>query len=309
VTDGRSRPRFEVFHGEAHPAEARVYVRAVGEQLHGAELTGTVHGPISRRARTLPSRFTLRDLGMDPGTAPRHSRLGEAILLDAAYWLPQLPNVYEVEVRLRLGCGTDIHEKRLLGICPLASRGRDLVLAGRRWVLRGSRCTAEYVTDEAVWHGFRDTSTAIVVDQPDDVLCERASREGVLLVASLVTLRDSWSTCARELDRLARWPAVRFAILPVDVPEEDLGLQRFGNMILAQRVPAGRAARPAPWARVLLCEGTDVDGLVQCAGGGSVPVVAFRPAAQPESPRSVRAGCDRLQRDLAPLVDLAGYVT
>jgi hypothetical protein len=301
--------KLELFHGEVHPAEARVYVRAFGERLDDSVLGGTVMGPFSRSAHTLPSRFALRDLGMVTASAPKRCRLAEAILQDPSYWLPQLPNCYDVDVQLRRGGDVVYDEKRLLGICPLGTRGRDLVLNGRRWVLRGSRCGLDLLADEKVWKSFRDSSTAVIVDQPHDVLCERASRDGVLLVAHVTAPLDSWQPCVDELDRLARWPAVRFAVLHEGIPAESLAWHRFGNVILAQHVPARKDMRAASWAQILLCEGTDVHDLAHRAADISLPVVALRTAKRPVWADGVRTECDRLQRDLAPYIDLAGYFT
>lgn len=301
--------RLELFYGEAHPAEARVYVRARGESMECAELAGTVIGPFNRTAHTLPARFVLRDLGLEGSGAPERRRLAQAILPDPSYWLPQVPNCYDVELQLRWGSSVVLEERRLLGVCPLGTRGRDLFLAGRRWVLRGTRCGLDALANETIWKSFRETSTAIAVDQPDDILCERASREGVLLVANVAAPSCAVQHYVDELDRLARWPAARIAILPGDLPAEILTSHRFGNVIFAQHVPARQVVRPARWAQLMVCEGADVHDLARRAVDSSLPVVALRATEQVVSAHGVRTECDRLQRDLAPYVDLAGYLT
>jgi hypothetical protein len=276
--------------------------------LESAELAGTISGPFSRYARTLPARAALRDKGLAISASGERGRLADAILPDPCYWLPQSPYCYAVQIELRKSSTALWQEQRLLGICPLGTIGRNLLMAGRRWVLRGALCPASALAEKTVWHDLRESSTAILVDRPSDAICEEASHEGVLLVARIASATGTPQPWLDELDRLARWPAVKIVVWDVDLPMDSLISYRQRNVILAQRFAYGVAVRPAPWAQVAVCEGHDVKELAQRAAACSLPVVAFRPAQQFVSVREARAACDRLQRELAPDVDLAGYL-
>jgi hypothetical protein len=58
-------------------------------------LSGTLRGPYCETARTLPAEFAFRDLG------PQQTGLAEAIVPDPCVWSPELPHLYQVEVKAR----------------------------------------------------------------------------------------------------------------------------------------------------------------------------------------------------------------
>lgn len=288
------KSRLEIFFGAAAPTEARVYV-----QLHGAvepdtQLAGTLHGPFSKLARTLPARVSLVDLG--PGPTP----LAQAVVPDPCFWTPESPFYYTVEVEVRRAGQAVETAQRMLGIRPLAVDGRDLRLAARRFVVRG--VFEADSTDEklANWHVAGAARYAIA---PDDALCAAASEEGVLLLAAVEGPPHTWQ---RELDRLAQWPAVGTAIVPDKQLPADL--KRPRNLLLAQEWTENDAPPSAPWADLVVCPADQIARLTETGRRLSIPVVAVRRLAAPLPIDVARTECDRLQRDLAPYGNLAGYI-
>ncbi|MEX0938884.1 MAG: hypothetical protein WDZ59_13565 [Pirellulales bacterium] len=280
-----------VFFGDASPAAANVYAQASGDLPPDARLTGSVGGPTCAYARTLAATMPLRDRG--PGPTP----LAEAIVPDPCFWTPELPYLYQVDVELRRGEQLIARQRHLLGIRPLAVRGSDLRLAGTRWVLRGAMRDAVDERPLAAWHA---AGAAMLVTNPDDALCDEASRVGVLVIARLSGDRAS---CEQELARVARWPAVGVAVLD----EWDGQAPRPRNLLLAQRRDATDNEPVAPWADLALCEGGSADDLIRFVRECRVPCLTRRRGGPYESIQEARRACDLLQRDLAPHADPCGF--
>src|SRR5690606_27230507 len=118
----------------------------------------------------------------------------------------------------------------------------------------------ERVGDLAPWH---ETSTAVVVKRPSDMLCEAASRLGVLVVAEL----DDPDLA--EIRRLGRWPAVGLISLPGGCQFNAKTVAH--NMLLAERLGD---AQPAAWAHVVICEAPP--GGVWKPPQSVLPVIAAR---------------------------------
>jgi hypothetical protein len=176
-------------------------------------------------------------------------------------------------------------------------RGDDLRLADKRWVLRGAMSDA---VEEQSLEGWHEAGAAMLVSSPDDAICERASRIGVLLIARLSGDR---SHCEQELDRVTSWPAVGVAVLE----HWDAQLPRPRNLLLAQRCEAPDNEPIAPWADLVLCEGGSADDLIRFVRECHVPCLARRPGGPYASVDEARRACDLLQRDLAPHADPCGF--
>jgi hypothetical protein len=292
-TAGELADRLEIFFGAASEAMCRVYARLenIGSDLQPT-LTGTLTGPTCRYAETLPAVFSFVDRG------PGRALLAEAVVPEPCFWTPAMPHLYRAEVQRRQADTVLAQVERTFGIRPLGASGRRLIYAGKGWVLRGAAADELPKTELEVWH---DAETAMLARDPDDALCETASRVGVLLVAELET------PDIRAIRRLSRWPAV--GVICFTGPDAPDGLAQLGhNAILAQRFAAGEPLAPAPWAEAAICQvttaGTLPGGFADCP----VPIVAIRPAETLQSVAAGRAGCDRLQRDLAPGGQFAGYI-
>ena len=94
----------EIFARDVSDVEGYVYARFVSPsdvadqpRNEPIQLTGTLKGPYCKRARTLPTEFVFRDLG------PEQVGLAEAIVSDPCVWSPELPHLYQADVKARQG--------------------------------------------------------------------------------------------------------------------------------------------------------------------------------------------------------------
>lgn len=296
--------QISVFFGQADAARARVYARLECFGLPAdCKLTGTVRGPLSRYARTLAADVPLRPRpAMEAGDGAE-PLLAEATVPDPCFWSPETPYMYEVRVELNCGGQPLGATHRLLGIRTLGAHGGRLMWEGCHWVLRGVAAAAvEPPAELAEW---RECGAAMIVKQPDDALCEEASRVGVLLAPRL---SGNGRAIISQLRRLARWPAVGLALLepseplPVEGSSELLGAVR--NVVLVARGDAAPGLAP-PWAQARIT-------LEQNALNCEQPVIVQRVIDSAGPLLELRHECDALQRDLAAAFSdarrLVGYV-
>jgi hypothetical protein len=285
--------KVELFFGEGHDAIAHVYARLRGTAPEAElQLSGRLTGPSCLYAETLPATFSFVDRG------PGNSLLAEALVPEPCFWTPDMPHAYRAILELRRQGTVVAAAERILGLRTLGSSGRKLIYDGKRWVLRGV-CRDELpALPLASW---READAAMVVRNPDNALCQEASRIGVLIVAQLDTAD------AGEIRRLSRWPAVGIVTFP---PQPTIDLKGLAhNLLLAERFEAGRPVVPSPWAELTICVANTREELANLITGCSLPVIATRIAGEPLA--TVVAGrtlCDRLQRDLAGPVDVSGYI-
>ena len=95
----------EVFAKDVNDIEGYVYAQYKGAldgndaamQYEPITLRGTLTGPYCKRAQTLPTEFTFRDLG------PAKFGLAEVVVPDPCTWSPDLPHLYQVDVEARRG--------------------------------------------------------------------------------------------------------------------------------------------------------------------------------------------------------------
>ncbi|MCH8923371.1 MAG: hypothetical protein IIA67_09530 [Planctomycetes bacterium] len=294
----------EIFTGQTTPTESRVYARlASGGLPDGCTLGGWIYGPSCEYARTLPAKISLHDLGDGDGL------LAEAVVPDACCWTPRLPFLYDVTVRLRRGEEVLAEVQRPFGIRTLGARGRDLLLEGKRFVIRGGGGWRQSVAmpqsnawEPRLWH---DSTMAMLVDSPSDELCRQADISGVLLIARLAGRSDD---AAARLRRLGCFASVAVVILDDEAARgENIGKPRSG-ILLAQQIRAGGSFDLPPWADVIVCDLSQADAGEFDISQVTCPVLMYRGADSPTSPQQARAACDQLQRDLAPLGQFAGYL-
>jgi hypothetical protein len=284
--------------GSMNNMEARVHA-VLDRPVDGEwQLAGRVIGPRCEFARTLPATIALQSVPWTSGMKC------VATVPDPCFWTPDLPMLYDVRVELRRdGELVDLVE-RPLAIRALVPRGRDLFLGAKRWVIRGARQSAAPDSPLSAWC---EAGAAMLVDNLDEKLADEAARLGVPLVA-MIRAKSTDSVTA-ELQRLARFPAVIIAAIDAaaDLPG-DIGLAAIDIRRAAYcRAEAVPPALPV-WACMLLCESADAGAIARAAAGRDYPVIALRPIGQAVDIAIARAACDKLQADLAPQVDLAGYI-
>ncbi len=256
-------------------------------------LHGTLDGPHCMHARTLPTVFRLHPR-RDPGGAS-----AELLITDPCYWTPALPFLYILVVEVERPDGSLSTVSQTVGLRRWHADGANLRLERKRIVLRGAAvsATGETTLDEA-----RLREAALVVRNPKENFCKEASRQGVALVADF---RGRDRDVAATLRRCAWEPAVMLAL----VDDAAATFDAVPSQLLGRVVRAGEDAVSGdrPWASVLAVElDADERPLAWLAACGK-PVIAIRRSAGPSQIGTARDACDRLQAELAPEFNLAGY--
>jgi hypothetical protein len=301
--------KLEVFYGAADPAAAQVYVRWSG--MRGTEasrltLTGTVRGPFSHLARTLPATVPLADQG------PGEGLLARAVLPDPCYWMPGAPYLYHVQAEARDGERGIAQADRTLGIRPLGVAGRRFRLAGKGWTLRAIHRDLVGQDDADELAAWRELGAAMIARSPADELCRQASQQGVLLVADCRSGDE-----VAEIRRLAQWPAVGMMMLsgqasseydlrtdePRGLARNVLFVQEVTREVVPQLLPEGQRS-PARWAHCLMADADGGDLLG--SAGWTLPALAARRIKAPLPLADARAACDALQAELAVRTEIAG---
>jgi hypothetical protein len=286
----------DIFFGDANAAETRVYARLRSRTDPARhQLAGTLVGPYCRYSQTLPATIPFVDIG--PGETP----LAQAIVPDPCFWTPELPFLYRAKIEVRRGGSIVDVIERPFGIRPLGARGRRFYYEGKPWVLRGAYQEQAHANELG---DFRAAAAAMFVDNPDDELCSAASEQGVLLLARV--LGDA-ATTLETVERLARHAAVGFIVIGDKMPAH-ANLRRLApNVVFVQQID-DFGHRASSWAHAGLCRLGRVDDRLEFLANTMLPVIAFRPEPATLSIAQRRALCDALQRDMAGLSEIAGYM-
>lgn len=283
-------PRIEAVLGRADDMRAEVYVRLVGAAEGTRQaIRGTLSGPRCTLATTLPTALRLEDLG---GTPP----VARGILTEPSYWTPEMPNLYRLEAEADDSGAAIARVDRLIGLRRLGVRGRSLWLDGRRWVPRGVALPA---TDFDAAQ-LRAAAVAAVIDEPPEAVRAAADSAGVAVVA-VVDPAASADQIVAKITEWAQHPSVMLAVLPRDRGAHAAAIgQLKGTMLVGLTVDGAAPPKPVP---------AGVDCLVVQLPEGALPHAAWRDrappvplvACRPAGPAAEisRAGCDRLQADLA----------
>lgn len=298
-----SAPRIDVILGRCDDMRAEVYVRATGlpPTAEPPVVGGTLSGPESRLAITLPTAARLVDLGPGPaarltgGDGDSQAALARSILTEPGYWTPELPHRYRLVAEVRAEGEVIAVCDRLVGLRRLGVRGRSLWLEGRRWVPRGVVCSADAIDPRL----FRESLAAVVLDNPTEAVCAAADEDGVAIIARC---GDDVVACCL---RWAQHASVMLAVLPRGMPAARVAavitaIRPFrGTMLVGLEVDGDTPPPPVP-------EG--IDCMVMSLATGAVPNEAWREppavpvlASRPASGglRERRMACDLLQADLA----------
>ena len=285
----------ELHLAQATEAAARVLLRAApGSSV--ARVQGTIHGPTSAYARTLPAEYAL--------SAAAHGEGGEwlasAVIPDPCYWTSELPFLYEMRLTATLADGGAQDGSHAIGLRRAEIHGANLRVERRRTVLRGAVCGDAAASD---LDAARGVEAALIVAEPTPTLLQRASEIGVTLIPDL---RRVGGALLPKLLEHTWYPAIAVVLLdervdgefrpPRDVPIcQVMSATTDGNKPVARwarlvGVELGPGERPPAW-------------LASCGK----PVIAIRRGEPYAGYYQARAACDRLQAELAPEFDLAGY--
>lgn len=288
---------FDVFFGETTSAHARVYARLPrGDWPDDARLFGTIRGPHCHYAQTLPASYRFVDRG------PGDTILAEAIVPDPCFWTPAMPYLYNVQIELRQGSRILASVSRPFGIRPLGTRGRNLVFSGKRWVLRGA--TRLGMPDEELtqWHAVE---LAALLQTTTQAVVEKASNLGVMTACFTGGSEANMTGACRWA---SRHPSIALVVVNSTEAQATKALPTIGNLLRATFVSLDEPLQANAWTDLVIGEVGDAATFVEKYRECPVPVIASRLNHALQSPEDIRSGCDRLQRDLAPFGDYAGYI-
>jgi hypothetical protein len=268
---------------------------------HDAEsavtLGSDLHGPVCAFARTLPSIVVAKIASGGRGI--------EFLVTEPCYWTPQLPFLYDLRWRTQDAHGTIRELDRSLGLRRLTAHGRDLRQNGERIVLRGACC--EHLEPSRLAEA-RAAETAILTQYPNDELYDAAANMGVFLIADATAYSGDLLSLFRELS----WqPAVALVLLNRDqIAEDQTRAVRRMSLLLAQRIRGDDRtveADIAAEADVIAVELAEGDRPPAWLARVTKPVIAIRRGRVYAELHEARVACDRLQAELAPEFNLAGY--
>lgn len=289
----------EVRIADLTPARAVLSVRLPGAKPHWS-LTGFVRGPRCSRGSTLPAKFRLQSrLPASGRGAMSEDAAAGALITEPVYWSPDWPALYDLAVELQDGSQTLEQATRSIGIRALKVVNRRFDFGGKHWVLRGVRRDCPEPTDLGTFREHGAALLAPAAHLTEQILAE-ASESGVMLIAELSSQDDH----QHAVSQLSRHAAVAIVVLPADVPIPPAS----GNMLPVRRLVQGEPEPPADEAKAAMAQVRDAAKFADWASRLSRAVIAYRPLAEAADPATARAACDRLQRDLAPYGQFAGYI-
>jgi hypothetical protein len=290
-------PELEVFYGDLTANRAYVYARlARPVDDTGLKLTGHVRGPRCLYAQTLPSTAPLIDLGAGP------TMLARAAMMEPCFWSPDLPEIYDVMVRLQRGSEILGSSHREIGLRSLGVRDTHFTLDGKRWIIRGVRSQSTTEKLPRAWH---DEAASYVISSVDEEALSEASQWGTL---SIVEVSGTPGELMRQLQQLALHPSAALAIIDGQLPSDFKISAVAPNLLLVQPCLKTTEFIVEPWASAVWIDANDARSFSEMVSTLNLPVLAARPLESPLPIAQARAACDELQRDIAPIGQFAGYI-
>jgi hypothetical protein len=277
------RDLLEIFVTERTENHARITLTPrVGSAM--TAIAGSIRGPFSEFSKTLTAESVVKP-GAVEGTF-------DALIVEPCYWTPLLPFWYELRLTVTCHEGTGSEEAIPIGIKRFYCQGQNFFLEGKRIVLRGIQIASPNYED--LIHA-RKHETALIVKCPTEEFFNYADRLGVPLI---VDLRGE-SLAASSL--LSWHPAVMLVLISAN--QARVFQRQHSHLAVCINANECESAiscdayvselrpgeRPPAWAAT--CD---------------KPVIVIRKDPEAEI-RTARASCDKLQAELAPEFDLAGY--
>ena len=292
---GASLELLDVYFDELSPNRAGIGARlAAGDVLGGYSIVGQVRGPRCSRGSTLPATYRLTNQSNEQALR------ASAIITEPVFWSPDWPALYDVTVELRRGSAVIDQTTRTIGLRPLGIAGSNLTYAGKTWVLRGVHRLSSLA--EALEECARHSAALVApVELIDWGMLSDASEKGVLTVVLLTA-----SETEEEIRLCSQYAAAAIGVLPPKyAPSRRIP---SGNLLLAHHVRQGDEEPAADAAWLILGEVLEEATFASWAATLKRPVIAYRELWEPPDVGPARAECDRLQRDLAPYGQFAGYI-
>ena len=260
---------------------------------------GKLIGPHCQFARTLPAEFPFTGITKQPGAHV-------AQVIDPCYWTPELPFLYDLQLNIQLDDGQEIEQTTQVGLTRWESHWRNLRLETQRIVLRGAgtTCPAAETLQSA-----REARTALLIKDINKATFDSAAELGVVLC---LDLRDAENVDFSALADIHFSPSIFLALVSSEqrdepkirdlLPSHCLIAQCLSTESTESTVEESLDAGPV--LAFDLKPGERPPAWVPMA---SRPVIAIRRSEDYTDLSQARAACDRLQAELAPEFNLAGY--
>jgi hypothetical protein len=270
---------------------------ACADGTSATALGSELHGPVCAFARTLPSVVAAKGARAGGGV--------EFLVTEPCYWTPALPFLYDLQLRTQDAQGTIRELDRSIGIRRLIAHGRDMRLNGERIVLRGACCGQLEPSQLAE---ARAAETAILTPYPDSNVFDAAANTGVFL---MVDATEKSGDVMSIFLGLSWQPAAAVVLLTREqIAADRVRAARRMNLLVAQHIKADDRiveADMAAAADVIAVELADGERPPAWMARIAKPVIAIRRGRVYADLYEARAACDRLQAELAPEFNLAGY--
>ena len=259
-------------------------------------LTAKLVGPHCQFARTLPAEFPFSGITKQPGAHV-------AQVIDPCYWTPELPFLYKLHLHMQLEDGQKIEQTTQIGLTRWESHWRNLRLETQRIVLRGAGTTCP--TAETL-QSAREARTALLIKEMNQATCDAADALGVVLC---LDLRDSDDFDYSALADIHFSPSIFLALVSSEQRDDQKICDLLpSHCLIAQCLSTESTIEESLDAGPVLAfdlkPGERPPAWVPMA---SRPVIGIRRGEEYTDLSQARAACDRLQAELAPEFNLAGY--
>ena len=273
----------------ASATESSVRLSLVGDGAVDLAGEWELYGPRCEYGRTLASTFRRK--------AVSDQRV-EFLVPEPCYWSAAMPFLYELR-RVDAGA-TNNGVMHTLGLQRLSAHGVNLRLGGERVVLRGAVATS--LNEAAVCEAHEAESAIIAVAAGEIPDLSAASRWG----AAVLVDASSFAGDVQQLRQRLSWEPAAAAVLHAAGADSWTNANAFLTGVVLPPRPQSDAANSAG-AQLILADLAAGKRPPAAIGVLGKPVIAVRRSPEFTSFTEARAACDRLQAELAPEFNLAGY--
>lgn len=281
-------------------SEARIYLHSQDPNVK--EISGQLYGPHCEFAKTLRSTFTVRPVQK----TNEENALSEIFFTDPCFWTTKLPFLYELKLQTTTHAGETQEHTATLGFKQWYTDGTSWNLQGKRFVLRGAQSLGDAPSELPQ---AREAETSLIVPPPNETTLRSADLNGTSLI---IDLRNDHGNYHDQISRFSWSPA----IMAVIVSPEQLTLKANPPSTHSTSIPVGLAVNAQTTQAEHLENPTFDFYAVQLNTDehpptwlleADKPVIAIRNGVDYADFSAARTACDRLQAELAPKFDLAGY--
>jgi hypothetical protein len=262
---------FSVSNEVVTPVSTRILVRSNQPPIE-------IAGPYSKLGKTLPVYTLFHQIG--EGSY-------QATVLDPAIWTHDHPVFYRIKF-------SETAIPAIVGIRKNEVCARSVFVDGRRYVIR-----AGSIREDSLIADFAGLRLAILVKCDDIPRLETATYQGIPVLVDASSENE-----LQNLAYLTSWPCVMAVILPGSLTNDFVSTAGLSTNPLRLARLGPRDQLPS-WAHGAVIS---FDSLISMKIDRNYPVLAERRTADLVGAAVIRRSCERLQCDLAPQYNLAGYI-